>query len=85
MLCRLGMVGSHSTSLRADNKNVRPPTPWRALKPAQRARAMAEGTELLYEVAELGCCSEPLSGKEHERSVTLSSLSLAFLLLSFIC
>ena len=79
MLCRFGMIGSHSADLSTDSKVVRPPTPWRALKPAQRAHAIAEGTELLYEVAELGRCEESLNGKEEERVVTLSALSLAFL------
>jgi hypothetical protein len=79
MLCRLGVIGSHSAGLSADSKVARPPTPWRALKPAQRARAMAEGTELLYEVAELGRCAESFNGKEEERVVTLSALNLAFL------
>eukprot|EP01043_Picozoa_sp_COSAG02_P005867 COSAG02_NODE_162_length_32474_cov_13.222511_3_plen_467_part_00 len=79
MLCRLGMIGSHSTALSTDSKVVHPPTPWRALKSSQRAFAMAEATELLYEVAELGRCEESLNGKEEERVVRLSALSLAFL------
>ncbi len=79
MLCRLGMIGSHSTGLSTDSRVAHPPTPWRALKSAQRARAMAEGTELLYEVAELGSCEESLNGKEEERVIRLSTLSLAFL------
>jgi hypothetical protein len=79
MLCRLGMIGSHHIDLSGDGRTAPPPTPWRSLSPAQRARAMAEGTELLYETAELGRCDESFNGKEADRVITLSGFSLAIL------
>ena len=80
MLCRLGMLGSHAAGDLSSSSSERAPAKsWSSLSPAKRAEAIAEGKELLYETAELGLCLENLNGKEMDRVITLSSLSLALL------
>lgn len=80
MLCRLGMLGSHAAgdlSSRSSDRALA--KSWSSLTPTRRAEAIVEGKELLYETAELGLCLENLNGKEADRIITLSSLSLALL------